>query len=168
MVNDCIVSRHVDPILLSSKKHRSFYRSSHWRCSVRKGVLRNFAKFTGKHLCQSLLFNNVPGPCNFIKKETLAQVFSCEFCEISKNTFFTEHIWQLLLFLSLSVVPLLVLFNFYYRAKWVLYLQALVAFIYFILMIFVKKLKCFLSFFYNLLPPRHWWFHYKNICKQSH
>ena len=24
--------------------------------------------------------------CNFIKKETLAQVFSCEFCEISKNT----------------------------------------------------------------------------------
>ena len=26
--------------------------------------------------------------CNFIKKETLAQVFSCEFCDISKNTFF--------------------------------------------------------------------------------
>ena len=26
--------------------------------------------------------------CNFIKKETLAQVFSCEFCEIYKNTFF--------------------------------------------------------------------------------
>ena len=26
--------------------------------------------------------------CNFIKKETLAQVFSCEFCEISKNTLF--------------------------------------------------------------------------------
>ena len=25
--------------------------------------------------------------CNFIKKKTLAQVFSCEFCEISKNTF---------------------------------------------------------------------------------
>ena len=24
--------------------------------------------------------------CNFIKKETLAQVFSCEFCQISKNT----------------------------------------------------------------------------------
>ena len=24
-----------------------------------KGVLRNFAKFTGKHLCQSLFFNNV-------------------------------------------------------------------------------------------------------------
>ena len=34
---------------------------------------------------------------NFIKKETLAQVLSCEFCEISKNTFFTEHLWWLLL-----------------------------------------------------------------------
>ena len=29
----------------------------------------------------------------FIKKETLAQLFSCEFCEISKKTFFTEHLW---------------------------------------------------------------------------
>ena len=27
-------------------------------------------------------------PCNFIKKGTLAQVFSCELCEISKNTSF--------------------------------------------------------------------------------
>ena len=25
-------------------------RSSHWRCSIEKGVLKNFAKFTGKHL----------------------------------------------------------------------------------------------------------------------
>ena len=47
------------------------------------------AKFTEKHLCQSLFFNKVAGlDCNFSKKETLAQVFSYEFCEISKNTFF--------------------------------------------------------------------------------
>ena len=31
-------------------------------------------------------------PINFIKKETLAQVLSCEFCEIFKNTFSTEHL----------------------------------------------------------------------------
>ena len=30
---------------------------------------------------------------NFIKIETLAQMFSCEFWEISKKTFFTEHLW---------------------------------------------------------------------------
>ena len=29
---------------------------------------------------------------SFIKKETLTQVFSYEFCEISKNNFFTEHL----------------------------------------------------------------------------
>ena len=53
-------------------------RSSHRRCSVRKEVLKNFAKFTGKHLWQNLFF----------KKEALAQAFCCEFCEISKNAIF--------------------------------------------------------------------------------
>ena len=33
-----------------------------------------------------------PKACNLIKKETLAQVFSYEFCEISKNIFFTEYL----------------------------------------------------------------------------
>ena len=48
-------------------------RSSHRRCSVTKGVLRNFAKFPGEDLCQSLFFNKVAGQaCNFIKKESLA------------------------------------------------------------------------------------------------
>ena len=36
---------------------------------------------------------------NFIKKETLAQVFSCEFCEIFKNTFFTEQLRMALILL---------------------------------------------------------------------
>ena len=31
-----------------------------------------------------------PKACSFNKKETLAQMFSCEFCEISKNTFFNR------------------------------------------------------------------------------
>ena len=65
---------------------------------MKKSVLRNFAQFTGKHLCQSLSFNEIAGrACNFIKKEILTQVLSCEFCEISKNTFFTEHFRWLLL-----------------------------------------------------------------------
>ena len=62
-------------------------RSSHPDVFCKKGVLRNFAKFTGKSLCQSLCFNKVAENCSFIKIKTLAQVFSCEFCEISKNTF---------------------------------------------------------------------------------
>ena len=43
------------------------FKSSHQRCSVKKGVLKNFAKFTGKHLCQSLFFNKVAGGTFFHK-----------------------------------------------------------------------------------------------------
>ena len=39
--------------------HIFIYRSSYQRCSVEIGVLRNFVKFTGKHLCQRLFFNKV-------------------------------------------------------------------------------------------------------------
>ena len=55
----------------------------------RKGVLKNFSKFAGKHLFQSLfLIKFHAEACNFIKKETLAQVFSCDFCKIFKNIFY--------------------------------------------------------------------------------
>ena len=53
------------------------HRSGRPEVFCNKGALRNFAKFTGKHLCQSLFFYKVAG----------LQVFSYEFCEISKNTF---------------------------------------------------------------------------------
>ena len=45
-------------------------RSSHRRCSVRKGVLRNFSTSTGKHLCQIPYFNKVSGlrPATLLKK----------------------------------------------------------------------------------------------------
>ena len=46
---------------------------------------------SGQSKClQVKLFNNTsnrPKGCNLIKKETLAQMFSCEFCEISRNNF---------------------------------------------------------------------------------
>ena len=56
----------------------------------------SFNKVAGLH--QACNANQLTGfymmeACNFIKKEALAQVFSCEFCKISKNTFFTEHLW---------------------------------------------------------------------------
>ena len=66
------------------------FRSSHQRCSIKKGVMRNYKIFTGKRLYQNLFLNKVFK--NFIKKETLVQVFSCGFCEISHNTFLTEHL----------------------------------------------------------------------------
>ena len=61
-------------------------RSSHPEF-CKKGVLKNFEKFTAKHLFQSLFFNKVAGCCNFVKKETLVLMFSCEFWKSFKNTF---------------------------------------------------------------------------------
>ena len=34
---------------------------------------------------------------NFINKEIPTQVFSCEYCEIFKTSFFEEHLWRLFL-----------------------------------------------------------------------
>ena len=66
-------------------------RSSRPEVFCKKGVFRNFTKFTGKQLCQSLFCNKVAGlrqKTDFIKKQTPVQVFSCEFWEILKNIFF--------------------------------------------------------------------------------
>ena len=73
------------------KKHATNkIRSSHPEVFCKECVLRNFAKFTGKHKCQSFFFNKVAVPqvCEFVKIENLAQVFSCEFCAVYKGTFF--------------------------------------------------------------------------------
>ena len=75
-------------------------RSSQPEVFCKKGALKNFSKFTEKHLCQGLFFNKVAGLGLqlYLKKETLAQCFpSSEFCEISNNTFFTEYLQWLLL-----------------------------------------------------------------------
>ena len=73
----------------SPLRNHNTIRSSPPEVFCKKGFFRKFAKFTGKPLCQSLFFNKVAS----LKKETQAQVFYCEFCEISKNTFFTEQLW---------------------------------------------------------------------------
>ena len=55
--------------------------------SLSKDAFGNFPKFTGKHLCQSVLFNEVEGLS--LQRHMF---FSCEFGKSSKNTFFTEHL----------------------------------------------------------------------------
>ena len=86
------------------------FRSSHQRCSTTSLLKKRLAQVEAAArgvLCKKVfleIWQNsqentcarvsllIKLACNFIKKETLAQVFSCEFCEISKNTFFTEHL----------------------------------------------------------------------------
>ena len=61
-------------------------------CSVEK-VLLKITQNSQENTCArvSFLIKLQAEACNFIKREILAQVFSCEICEISKNTFFTEY-----------------------------------------------------------------------------
>ena len=47
-------------------------------------VFLEISQNSQENTCASLFFNKLHAPpCNFIRKETLAQVFSCEFYEIS-------------------------------------------------------------------------------------
>ena len=88
-------------------------RSSHRRCSIRKGVLRNFAKFTGKHMCQSLFLNKVAGlrpTASLLKERLWRRCFPVNFTKFLRtpflqNTFgplllqsvtFTESFWMMM------------------------------------------------------------------------
>ena len=72
-----------------NNKAISIIRSSHRRCSVKKGVLRNFAKFTGKHLCQSVFFNKVAGlrPATLLKKRLWYRCFPVKFAKFLRTPF---------------------------------------------------------------------------------
>ena len=65
-----------------------FWEAVTRRCSVKKVFLeisQNSEENTSVRA--SFLIKLLAEACNFIKKETVAHVFSCEFCEIPKNTF---------------------------------------------------------------------------------
>ena len=64
-------------------------RSSQQRCSVRKGILRNFEKFTGKHLCQVLFYNKVAGSehATLLKKRLWHRCFPINFAKFPKTSF---------------------------------------------------------------------------------
>ena len=63
------------------------------RSSVKKRCYWIFTKFTGKHLCQSLFFNKE----NLFKKRLWHRCFPVNFVKLLIRTFFTEHLWWLLL-----------------------------------------------------------------------
>ena len=61
LVDVLLLTSHISQNIYFTERLQMTERSSHQRCSMRKGVLRNFAKFTGKHLCHSLFLNKVAG-----------------------------------------------------------------------------------------------------------
>ena len=71
------------------------FRSSHWRCSVKQGVLKNFANFTGKNLCWNLFLIKLQfwWPTTLLKK-TLTEMLSCKLCKLFKDSYFDENLWM--------------------------------------------------------------------------
>ena len=78
------------PLKTNSYRY-TFGRSNHWRCSLRKCILRNFSTFTGEHLCQNLF-------CNFIKKRLWHRCFLVNFAKFLRTYFFQNISGRLLLF----------------------------------------------------------------------
>ena len=67
-----------------------------------KAVLKNFAKFTGKHLCLSHFFNKVAGlqACNFIEKRPQHSCFPVNVAKILRTPIL-KNICKLLLLVEL-------------------------------------------------------------------
>ena len=62
------------------------FQNSHRRCSVKKGAPKNFANFTGKHLCLSLLLIKLQVSKPTIKRRLQHSflVFRCKACVYNK------------------------------------------------------------------------------------
>ena len=65
----------------------------------KKGLVRNFAKFTGKHLCQRLFFNKVTGlrPVTLLKKSLWHRCFPVNFTKFLRTAFLQNTSRRLLL-----------------------------------------------------------------------
>ena len=83
-------------------------RSSRPEVFRKIGVLRNFTKFTGKHLCQIHFFNKVARLrlVTLLKKRLWHRCFPVNFVKVLRTPFYIEHLWWLLLRkLLLSLYP---------------------------------------------------------------
>ena len=76
----------------------SSIRSSRPGVFFKKGVLRNFAKFTGKHLYQSLFFNKLEGikSASSLKKRLWRSGFPVDFANILRTPFLQNSSARLL------------------------------------------------------------------------
>ena len=75
-----------------------YFRSIHLRCFVKKGVLRNFTIFTGKHLCHRFFFNKVHArPSTLLKKSLWYRSFTVNFTKSLRTPFLKNSSWRMLL-----------------------------------------------------------------------
>ena len=77
----------------------SKHRSNRPEVFCTKGVVRNFTKFTGKHMYKSLFLNKVAGlrPATLLKKRLWYRCLPANFVKFLRTLFFIKHLWWLLL-----------------------------------------------------------------------
>ena len=82
-----LASKH--PVKRKSKEPMQITEAVAQRCSIKKLFLK-ISQYSQESTYARASFDKVAGlrPGTLFKKKTLAQVFSCEFCEIFKTTFY--------------------------------------------------------------------------------
>ena len=85
----CLMRLRLEKYILS----HDTYRDSHSQIFYKIGALKNLPKFIEKDLRRSyFLIKLKVGNLQLYQKESLAQMFSCEFWKTYKNTFFKKHL----------------------------------------------------------------------------
>ena len=105
-------------VALSFQKHSPevFYK---------KNVLRNFTKFTGKHLCQSLFINKVAGlrPATLLKKRLLYRCFPVNFVKLLRTLFYRTPldgcfcVWNMPRYFTFHILVSLELYDNWFLLK---------------------------------------------------
>ena len=107
MVIFCERHKWMIPYLIAINRSQTHgTRSSRRTCSIKIGVLKAFAKFTRKHLCQSLFFNKVTDlrPATLLKKRLRHKCFPLNFAKFLRTSYrtprsycFCSTLWLILL-----------------------------------------------------------------------
>ena len=87
MNRNYIWKKNVNYFLFVTQRCTQKHRSSRPEVFCKKGVLRSFAKFTGKHLCQSFFFNKIAGlnPATLLKNRLWHRCFPVNFTKLLRT-----------------------------------------------------------------------------------
>ena len=103
-----LLTRSLYDYLSKGKQQRlqHFYRSSQSQMFLEVGALENFANFTGKHLCWSLLLIKLQvwKACNIVKERLQHRCFSVNNAKFLRAAFFMEQFWCCLSWLYLILI----------------------------------------------------------------
>ena len=119
-----------------------WFRSSHQRCTIKKGAIKNFAKFIAKNLCQSLSLKSCRlQPATLLKNKFWHSCFPMNFVKLLRAPFLQNTSRRLLLLIPQSQLVYIALGCFGPYVKFCIVSSA----------IFTRKHLCWSLFLIKLL-----------------